>query len=98
MSEHSELVMTAVQRRMPAVIKNLVMSSVFTEATQQSPPYTINLGVELIAITDVYPLKKSTATGKIDTEYLEMILLKKSFFDKVITHGENALTNTSVSS
>jgi hypothetical protein len=98
MSEHSELVMTAVQRRMPAVIKNLVMSSVFTEATQQSPPYTINLGVELIAITDVYPLKTSTLGVVVDTEYLELILLKKSFFDKVINYGAGALIRTSESS
>ena len=86
--------------RVNANVKRLTMPrrDPQTLEQQQDPPYTINLGVELIAITDVYPLKKNTPTGKIDTEYLEMILLKKSFFDKVLTHGENALISDSVSS
>ena len=53
--------------------------------------YYIELGVELIAITDVYPLKIKSNNIKIDTEYFELIKLKRAFFNKVMTFGEGSL-------
>lgn len=79
-------------------IKNLSMSTVSAERSFQEPPYTINLGVELIAITDVYPLKTGNTSGEIDTEYLEIILLKKNFFDKVTEYGDSLLIESPASS
>ena len=75
-------------------IKKLSMSRASAERSFQTPPYTINLGVELIAITDVYPLKTGAVSGETDTEYLEIILLKKNFFDKVTGFGDNLLIDT----
>jgi hypothetical protein len=52
----------------------------------------IELGVTLIAITDVYPLKKPVyCLPPEDTEYFELIKLKKRFFDKVISSGNERL-------
>jgi len=53
--------------------------------------HNIELGVELIAITDVYPLKIKSNNTKIDTEYFELIKLKRAFFDKIIRYGEGSL-------
>ena len=53
--------------------------------------YNIELGVDLIAITDVYPLKIKSVNTKIDTEYFELIKLKRAFFDKIMSFGEGSL-------
>jgi hypothetical protein len=80
------------------VMSNAVMSrSWITGANLSSSSQSsiINMAVELIAITDVYPLKHLVDLSKpaINTEYLDLIELKMRFFDKVISHGNRLTIN-----
>jgi hypothetical protein len=53
----------------------------------------IDMAVELIAITDVYPLKHLIhgTSITVDTEYLELVKLKMKFFDKIVSWGKSSM-------
>jgi hypothetical protein len=42
------------------------------------------IDVEIISVTDFCPLKKKVGIAKIDTEYFELIKLRKIYFDNIL--------------
>ena len=47
------------------------------------------VNVEIIAVTDFCPLKKKVGMVIIDTEYFELIKLRKIYFDNILKIVEN---------
>ena len=66
-----------------------------TGTAGESPYSIVDMAIELVAITDVYPLKNlvNPSIPAINTEYLDLIELKIRFFDKVILHGKHLAIN-----
>lgn len=92
----------SVEKADPDLLERVMSSSVMTRSwitgsrsSGASENMIINMAVELIAITDVYPLKHLVDPSKpaINTEYLDLIELKMRFFDKVVSHGNRLTIN-----
>jgi hypothetical protein len=49
----------------------------------------LSVEIQIIAVTDFCPLKKNENGVKVDTEYFELIKLRKLYFENVLQIAEN---------
>lgn len=60
----------------------------FVTKLGESEPLRVELGVEIVAITDTYSLKRNIFGLISDTEYFEIIDLKNKYFEKIMNFGK----------
>jgi hypothetical protein len=69
-------------------VKFATLQPGFVTKLGESEPLRVELGVEIVAITDTYSLKRNILGLISDTEYFEIIDLKKKYFEKIMNFGK----------